>query len=171
MSSLTSKKELNRFSSYFVSMLNKSRCNSFLWMPYIQSPLDQSSWYQKNDKTLAKPRWLNWEPGQPNGQGHQPCSAIESSSTTLSDLPCTWNENCFACNFKDITMFELRGLCPELLNIFDNRYLIDTAFLRDNINKDIIWTGFQKSQITLDMETNLWTLTNSDDSLHIKMKT
>ena len=152
--------ELSKYFEYLNTMMNKSSCNSFLWMPYVQSPDDKSFWHKKGDKDTIKPDWLQWEPGQPNGQGHQPCSGIALGTTTLSDLDCAMDKNCFVCNFEDINMFELRGLCPDILNKVDNKYLVDTAFLRENMDKDIIWTGWQKSRIWLDINSNLWTISS-----------
>ena len=67
-------------------------------------------------------------------------------------------------------MFTLRGLCPELLDKVDTKYTVDTAFLRENIHLNIAWTGFQKSKISLDMETNLWTITGATNDGLMKMK-
>ena len=155
-----SEKEMEYLRKIAMSNLNKSSCLTYLWMPIRQSELDQTKWYIEEEyQEETAPPWLVWEPGQPNGQDRQTCTSVsleESSSNFIYDETCSQSMNCYMCKFEDITFFKFRGLCQNLQERIDRRYLIDTEILMTNLQKGIVWTGFKKSRIMLDPVLNRW---------------
>ena len=163
MTLLKSSEDTHTFLKYVNNVIEQSKCNSYLWLPYVQSKMNPKQWFEKENIDNKMPEWMSWEVGQPNGQGHQPCSGLNPVTAEVLDLSCNMEKNCFACNFIDINMFSLRGLCENLRHLVDDRYLVDTAALWSKPENGIIWTGFQKSQITLEKTKKAWMITSSKD--------
>ena len=159
-----SEAEMSYLRSIARSNLEKSSCVSYLWVPIRQSELRENVWYTEEEfQQETPPPWLVWEPGQPNGQDRQTCTVVglaESASNLIFDDTCSVDKYCFMCKFEDITFFKFRGLCENLQEKIDRRYLIDTEILMNNLQKGIVWTGFKKSRIMLDPDTNRWKVTS-----------
>ena len=87
-----------------------------------------TKWYTEEEyEEETEPPWLEWEPGQPNGQDRQTCTGISvTGNNLLYDLTCSEFTFCYMCRFEDITFFKFRGLCENLEEMMDKRYHIDT---------------------------------------------
>ena len=65
------------------------------------------------------------------------------------------------CRFNGITYFVLRGLCPELEDKVDNSFVVDMD-TADN-KRGLVFTGFTKTMMLLDPESERWTVISLDD--------
>jgi len=149
--------------------IDKSTCYDYLWMPIRQSELDETAWYTEEEyEEETSPAWLEWQPGQPNGQDRQTCTGISvSGGNLLYDLPCTETSYCYMCRFEDITFFKFRGLCENLEDEMDQRYLIDTEVMVNSLEQGIVFTGYKRSRIMLDKTLNRWKVTSLFDEIPI----
>ena len=161
--------EVDTLQNIAATFIDKSTCFSYLWIPIRQSELNMSLWYTEDEyEEETPPPWLEWEPGQPNGQDRQTCTGINVAGTNLLyDLTCSDFTYCYMCRFEDITFFKFRGLCENLEEMMDQRYLIDTEILITTLEKGIVFTGFKRSRIMLDKELNRWKVTSLFDETPI----
>ena len=161
--------EVDTLQQIAATFVDKSTCFSYVWIPIRQSELDMSLWYTEDEyEEETKPLWLEWEPGQPNGQDRQTCTGISvTGNNLLYDLSCNEFSYCYMCRFEDITFFKFRGLCENLEEMMDQRYLIDTEILVNSLEKGIVFTGFKRSRIMLDTTLNRWKVTSLFDETPI----
>ena len=164
-----SSEEVDTLQKIAATFIDKSTCFSYVWIPIRQSELDMSLWYTEDEyEEETSPPWLEWEPGQPNGQDRQTCTGISvTGNNLLYDLTCSDFTFCYMCRFEDITFFKFRGLCENLEEMMDQRYLIDTEILITTLEKGIVFTGFKRSRIMLDKELNRWKVTSLFDETPI----
>ena len=165
----TSAEEADKLQKIAARYVDQSTCFSYLWMPIRQSELDETAWYTEDEyDEETPPPWLEWEPGQPNGQDRQTCAGISlTGRNLLYDLTCSEASYCYMCKFEDITFFKFRGLCENLEEKMDQRYLIDTEVLVNSLDKGIVFTGFKRSRIMLDKKLNRWKVTSLFDETPI----
>ena len=165
----TSAEEVDKLQRVAAQLVDKSTCFSYLWMPIRQSELDETVWYTEEEyEEETRPKWLEWEPGQPNGQDRQTCTGISlTGANLLYDLTCSTSSYCYMCKFEDITFFKFRGLCENLEEKMDQRYLIDTEILLNTLDKGIVFTGFKRTRIMLDTKMNRWKVTSLFDEVPI----
>ena len=161
--------EVDTLQKIAATFIDKSTCFSYVWIPIVQSELDMNLWYTEEEyEEETQPPWLEWEPGQPNGQDRQTCTGISvTGNNLLYDLTCSDSTLCYMCRFEDITFFKFRGLCENLEEMMDQRYLIDTEILVTTLEKGIVFTGFKRSRIMLDTGMNRWKVTSMFDETPI----
>ena len=57
----------------------------------------------------------------------------------------------------------MRGKCEELHKILDAGYVADMETIKRNVDKGVEFTGFIKTKMIIDKETNRWTVVSLKD--------
>ena len=73
----------------------------------------------------------------------------------------------FTCRFDKITYFNMRGLCTSLYDLMDGGFVADMESIKRNNDKGIEFTGYTKSKIILNKETNRWNVVSLVDGSSI----
>ena len=149
-----------------VELVRKNMENPFewsmMWIPLKKDYNDISklyyytgAWKYYLDK-LA-PDWLEWQPGQPNGEIVESCVGI----TTSDDTPLYYDTECsysfqHLCRVKKVTLFQILGLCENLEKTIDAKYFVNFEENINNVYKDMVWTGYSKSKIEFDKRIQRW---------------
>ena len=73
-----------------------------------------------------------------------------------------FKKNLFS-RFEKIDYFWVRGVCKELSKILDDGYIADMETIKRHIDRGIEFTGYVKTKMVLDEETNRWTVVSLRD--------
>ena len=171
-----SEEDMNRMIAEAKGDMDKSDCIDYLWIPYHKNNEGEWALFDGTKESLLpeffkKPPWLEWEKSQPNGLDMEECAMVGISDTfgigaspLAYDADCIKPNNCFMCEFEDITYFNMRGLCSKLDNILDIQYLVDMDKVSQDIDKGVIWTGYRQSRIMFNKILDRWTITSLSDT-------
>jgi len=167
-----SEADMRRMLSKTIADVDNSDCSAYLWLPFKKNTENEWALYDGTEESLLpeffkEPTWLEWLPGQPNGLHLEECAMVKFDSPYVYDVDCIQKNQCYMCEFEDITYFSIRGLCNNLKSSLDLLYLVDMEKVSQNIEKGVVWTGYRKSRIMFDRELNRWKVTSLDDNIPI----
>ena len=114
-------------------------------------------WQHHLDK--IEPVWLEWAPGQPNGDTFESCVGVGVGAG--DDTPAVYDVECSQpwdslCRVSKVTLFRVRGLCEALEDIVDHKYFVNFEKNKDGNEEEIVWEGYTQSRIEYDQRIKRW---------------
>ena len=102
-------------------------CEYTIWMGIKRSSTNTSKWFSTIDNNEVD--FLPWAEGEPNGVTiDEDCIAFTRKSDKYVDVKCS-GKRCFSCQFKQNTIFHLKGLCDEQ-DFIDRNYVLQQDKLK-----------------------------------------
>ena len=75
--------------------------------------------------------------------------------------------NHFVYRFEEVSYMSFRGSCDGLDAVMDNGFLLDADNARRNVDKGVEFTGWTKSKLVLDQDSDRWSVVSITDGSKI----
>ena len=186
--------EVSGFVDFVKSNMEDAKCGDYIWSNYVMNSYDGNNWTLYENSTAWStppykyPGWLDFAVGQPNGGENEVCAGISldpEEPSLLHDLRCKDEGYCYVCRsysktlyllmfcklflprFDEVSYMWFRGSCDGLDAVMDNDFLLDADNAKRNVDKGVEFTGFTRSKLVLDQESERWSVVSIADGTKI----